>query len=483
MCEYGRVVLVGHSQGGLVIQCFLANMVKRGRAEELARVRRVVLFACPNTGSQFAESIRLGLAWLGNVLPSFLGNVLAHPQEKALRPYADAIAPNRSIVMNQVFRAREFNTSNCPIPIVACAGTEDAIVTRASALDTFPNTRVLSGDHCSIVRADTPTHEGYEALRQELELAWAEPIPSRAATLGPRTFVVGGKSFLEASILCEMFAQLVESADDRLTVTRAYNCGETGSLLHGLVIGDVDLYAEYTGTLLADILKVDLQRVNDPSLHTTGGLNAQLDKHPAYAKLRAGDLIGFNNSYVMVMLRARAESLGIRSISDLQRRSEALRIRAHSRFYKRPDCLPGVIATYGSFSFAAHDSGDHAQHYDTLLLGYCDVVVGYTTDAQVLDPGDSFLVLEDDRSHFGKYYAFPLFSEAARQKLPELPRVLGWLDRRIDDRKMSQLLCEARAIDLDREEFNLNHERKLRELVRTFLERERYVPLAASAGA
>ena len=40
---FKRVVLVGHSQGGLVIQRCLVRMLSEGRGRELARIRRVVL--------------------------------------------------------------------------------------------------------------------------------------------------------------------------------------------------------------------------------------------------------------------------------------------------------------------------------------------------------------------------------------------------------------------------------------------------------
>ncbi|MGW4985113.1 esterase/lipase family protein, partial [Streptomyces mirabilis] len=45
--DFQRLVLVGHSMGGLVIQRFLARMLARRRGTDLARIRRIVLLACP----------------------------------------------------------------------------------------------------------------------------------------------------------------------------------------------------------------------------------------------------------------------------------------------------------------------------------------------------------------------------------------------------------------------------------------------------
>ena len=47
-----RITFVTHSQGGLILQRFLAWMVSEGRAWELARIRTIVMLACPNGGSQ-----------------------------------------------------------------------------------------------------------------------------------------------------------------------------------------------------------------------------------------------------------------------------------------------------------------------------------------------------------------------------------------------------------------------------------------------
>src|SRR5262249_60858711 len=53
------LLLVGHSQGGLIIQRMLVEAVQAGRAiEDLARIRGVVLLATPNAGSELFLSAR-----------------------------------------------------------------------------------------------------------------------------------------------------------------------------------------------------------------------------------------------------------------------------------------------------------------------------------------------------------------------------------------------------------------------------------------
>lgn len=57
------IAVVTHSQGGLILQRFLAWMVGEGRARDLSRIRSVVMLACPNGGSEYLESLRRTLGY------------------------------------------------------------------------------------------------------------------------------------------------------------------------------------------------------------------------------------------------------------------------------------------------------------------------------------------------------------------------------------------------------------------------------------
>ena len=76
---YDRLILVGHSQGGLIIQTYLAKMLADGRGLDLGKIRRVVLLACPNNGSELLLLFRKSAKFW------------SHPQERELRPLAASI--------------------------------------------------------------------------------------------------------------------------------------------------------------------------------------------------------------------------------------------------------------------------------------------------------------------------------------------------------------------------------------------------------
>jgi pimeloyl-ACP methyl ester carboxylesterase len=163
--SYQRLVLVSHSQGGLVIQRFLARMTGQGRGLELGRIRRVVLLACPNNGSELLLLARSSL------------KLWRHPQERDLRPLSEPVMEAQRSVLNSIVFADRAGPDRCPIPFAVYAGESDNIVTPASAKSVFPSVGAIPGDHMSILRSDSTTHRTYTTVKANLLLALSDPSP------------------------------------------------------------------------------------------------------------------------------------------------------------------------------------------------------------------------------------------------------------------------------------------------------------------
>ncbi|MET8654017.1 alpha/beta fold hydrolase [Nocardia aurea] len=157
--KYERIVLVSHSQGGLIVQRYLAGMVHDGRARELARVRAFVMFACPNSGSELGIALRR------------VAKFWNQPQERELRPINEHVTAARRSVLDNIQNATENDDYHWHIPISVYAGESDGIVTVTSACDVFGDVGVLPGDHFSIISADSAAAESYVALRSHLVAA------------------------------------------------------------------------------------------------------------------------------------------------------------------------------------------------------------------------------------------------------------------------------------------------------------------------
>ncbi|MEU7143755.1 alpha/beta fold hydrolase [Nocardia sp. NPDC046473] len=160
---YEKVVLVSHSQGGLIVQRYLARMANAGLALELTRIKTIVMLACPNSGSDFARLLRRGaIFW-------------RHPQESELRPINEYVTEAQKTVRDRIQDAPRIDAYNCPIPIYSYAGTSDKVVTPTSARAAFRKGGALPGNHSSILHADSAESRTFKTLKHHLLAALAVP--------------------------------------------------------------------------------------------------------------------------------------------------------------------------------------------------------------------------------------------------------------------------------------------------------------------
>lgn len=248
------------------------------------------------------------------------------------------------------------------------------------------------------------------------------PAPAEAV-------VVGSKRFTESYILGEVVTQTLTAAG--VPAEHKQGLGNTGILEQALRSGAVDVYPEYTGTIVRELLK----REGNPSLDE---LNAWL----APLGLRAAVPLGFNNTYALAMREADAERLGLRTLGDLAGpKAAGLRYGLSHEFLARADGWPALKAAYG-LAVARPSGLDHGLAYDALSQGRVDLIDVYSTDAKLGRLG--LRVLQDDRRFFPAYDAVLLM----RTTLDAGP--LQVLQGRIDAATMIRLNGE---VELDGSSF------------------------------
>ena len=136
-------VLIGHSQGGLVIQAALAHRLDNRKGEQLRSIAHCIFIATPTNGSDFW---RAGRSLFGRLFPGLTN------QEKTLRPLDDFVGDLQRQMARDVVYAATSTPHSCPIPITAVYGIEDAVVLPQSARWVFPETKAVSGDHNSVLK-------------------------------------------------------------------------------------------------------------------------------------------------------------------------------------------------------------------------------------------------------------------------------------------------------------------------------------------
>lgn len=245
---------------------------------------------------------------------------------------------------------------------------------------------------------------------------------------GAPPVVVGSKNFTEQVILGELLAGWLE--DRGFAVERRLDLGGTGVCHEAMQQGGLDLYVEYTGTALLDILK--RPKTSDPA-------RALRAVRQAYAPLGlwVGEPLGFNNSFALVMRPAEASRHGLRRLSDLGPFAATLRVGLFGEFLEREDGMKGLLAAYG-FSFARPPREmDLGLLYPALLAEEVDLVVGSATDGLIAAQG--LTVLEDDRGYFPPYDAVPVARAETLARHPGLEAALLSLAGRIDAPTMRRL--------------------------------------------
>lgn len=240
---------------------------------------------------------------------------------------------------------------------------------------------------------------------------------------------IGSKNFTESYILAEIMAQKIER-DLQIPVERKFGLQGTLVCFEALKNGEIDLYPEYSGTMLKVLLKTD-------AVLDFKEMNKILRKR---YQIEWIDPFGFDNSYALAMLRTKAVALGIENYSDLVRHRE-LTWGLSYEFLNREDGWPALSRFYGFQPEAPVRGMEHTLVYEGVQAGNIDILDVYTTDAKIV--AYHLAVLKDDRHFFPHYWGAPLIRQETLRSHPGLERVLKSLSGEISDEMMRQLNTEA----------------------------------------
>lgn len=222
--------------------------------------------------------------------------------------------------------------------------------------------------------------------------------------------VVGSKRFTESYVLGEIINLTLRDAG--VQSVHRQGLGNTAIVVQALTTGQIDVYPEYTGTILREILKRPEIQVSVSELNTwlkPKGLKVAIP-------------LGFNNTYALAMRAEQARALGLTRISDIKNLSveqqSALRIALSPEFKTRTDGWSALSQTY-DLKIKPGKVLEHGLAYDALARGDVDIVDAYSTDAAIARKG--LILLEDDRQAFPRYDAILLmrsdFDEKPLQSL------------------------------------------------------------------
>ena len=239
---------------------------------------------------------------------------------------------------------------------------------------------------------------------------------------------IGSKEFTEQLLLGQITLQVLKDAgyrvDDRT--------GVAGSNKNraALLANEIDIYWEYTGTAWLSHLQHD-QPITD--------------SQACYDAVKQEDLANgitwlgyapFNNTYTVMMRKAQAEKLGIKTLSELGAYIAAhpndLSFAVDHEFTARADGLPGLESAY---QFTMSEDKiivmDNAIVYKALKEEQADIGMGFSTDGRI--QAFDLVNLVDDRAFFPAYNPAPNVRTDFAQANPDIVALLAKVAAKLDN--------------------------------------------------
>jgi osmoprotectant transport system permease protein len=237
---------------------------------------------------------------------------------------------------------------------------------------------------------------------------------------------VGSKKFTENVILGEILNKL--SVNQNIKTTHVRELGGTRILWNALLKGEIDIYPEYTGTLIKEIFSDEniQQQILESRLNE---LNIGITKP-----------LGFNNTYAIGMKREQAEKYGIKKISDLKKFPH-LQFGFTNEFMDRNDGWPGLRNKY-QLSQTDVKGLDHDLAYRGLEAGSIDVIDFYSTDAEI--EYYNLQVLKDDLNYFTEYKCVIVYRKQLETLYPDLVNSIKELEGAISESQMIRMNSDAK---------------------------------------
>lgn len=241
------------------------------------------------------------------------------------------------------------------------------------------------------------------------------------------TVKIASKTHTENVILGEFVSHLVNHAGIK-TIHRR-ELGGTQILWKALVRGDIDIYPEYTGTMIRE-------------LFAGSGLNTfdDLRRRLLQDNILMSKPLGFNNTYAISMTKEVATKYGIRTISDL-RQYPFFKFGFGEAFMARNDGWQSLRQTYQLPQTDVRGL-NHALAYQGLEKGAIDVIDAYSTDGEIAYY--DLQVLEDDLQHFPKYYALFIYRADLPERMPQVIKALQKLEGQISEADMTKMNARAK---------------------------------------
>ena len=290
-----------------------------------------------------------------------------------------------------------------------------------------------------MVRAILELNDPTWFLQRPACLSFAAFCSLITSACGHRTpnIVIGSESTTEQSVVGEIVAQHLERQLG-IHVTRRPNIEGTLSAFQSLQSGEINIYPEYTGTIVTELLKEQPAADGDQLFQRAKGELARIGQAQLVGPL------GFQSSYVGVIRASDPRASRLSSLSEASQDTDGWKLFYIFAFQQQPDAMPS-LTQYHLPMVAPMRPVDAGALYKSMGdNGELTMIIAHPTDG-ALRSGD-WKVLPDDR----KFFTIEQLCLVVRQDLltgdPRMAGALAQLTGKLTGDKMRQLDAE---VDID----------------------------------
>ena len=248
--------------------------------------------------------------------------------------------------------------------------------------------------------------------------------------------IIAGKLGSEPDILIHMYQELI-TRKTNIAVELKPNFGKTAFLYEALKAGSIDLYPEFTGTIISSLLKEPPPLGHDArSVYEAARDEIKIQDNLAYL-----EPMSYQNTYAVAVPRSYAEANGLTSISDLHKVENRAIAGFTLEFNDREDGNRGLASLYGLHLQVR--TMEPALRYQAISQGIIQITDAYSTDSELKQYG--LVLLKDDKQLFPPYQGAPLMRQETLDAHPELKEILEQLSGRITEEEMSAMNYDVRV--------------------------------------
>lgn len=244
--------------------------------------------------------------------------------------------------------------------------------------------------------------------------------------------VLGTADTVSAKTVSEIYALALEKAGYR--VERRYDIasqwGDVHTLHHALREGNIDIYVDYTGVSLTQML--GKKPVTDPySIYDALAAAFSSDGTALLEPIPANDTL------TLASLQETAVAKGLKTFSDVQQKANELRLAVTNEFQQDKEGLQLLNEKYGNIAFKEVIVADESALYTLLKEKKADIAAVHANDGQLADT--AYKALRDNLHAFVPQILVPVTKKAYIEQNPAIRDIFNRISVSLNDKAVIEL--------------------------------------------